>query len=327
MKRINFFMAFTAAAAMLFGAFTPANAGEVVVYSSNQPEMMDMLAKDFEQKSGHKVTVVRMGTGEAMKRIDAEKENPLGDVFASGDVAVLDNAKANFMAYKSKEAAVLPADYADKDSKWTSSNVHLMVIMVNTDLVKPEDMPKSWKDLLDPKWKGKVVMANPQKSGSAYAQLYGLHKLVGDAGLAKLVDNLKIVDSSSLVYKGVAAGEFPCSITMEYAAYRYIAGGQKNIQIVYPAEGAIAAPEAVAVIDKCKNTEAAKQFVDYLLSADVENAIFQKYYRRPARPDAVKIEGLPALREIKLMPGIDLLEANRMKSDLLGKWKKLVLDK
>ena len=68
-------------------------AKEVVLYSSNQPELIDMVSQSFEKKTGIKVSAVRLGTGEAMKRIRAEKDNPLGDIFWSGDVSVLDNAK------------------------------------------------------------------------------------------------------------------------------------------------------------------------------------------------------------------------------------------
>ena len=179
-----------------------------------------------------------------MKRIAAEKDKPLCDVFWSGDVAVLENAKENFQPYRSPEAAGLPAGYVEKEARWTASNAHVMIIMVNKSLVKDTEAPKTWKDLFEPKWKGKVVMANPEKSGSAYAQVYGIYKLYGWDGLKKLIDNAKILDSSSLIYKGVAAGEYPLGITMEYAAYRYIDGGDKNVGIVYPADGAFMAPEA-----------------------------------------------------------------------------------
>ena len=117
-------------------------AKEVVLYSSNQPELLDMVAQGFEAKTGVKVSVVRMGTGEAMKRIQAEKDNPLGDVFWSGDVAVLENAKKNFMPYRSPEAAVLPKTAVEKDGLWTASNTHLMIIMVNTKLVPQGEAPR-----------------------------------------------------------------------------------------------------------------------------------------------------------------------------------------
>ncbi len=305
----------------------PVHAAEVVLYSSNQPELLYVIAQDFKNKTGIDLSVVRMGTGEAMKRIDAEKENPLGDVFWSGDVSVLDNAKANFMPYVSPEAKTLPPNYKEKDNKWTAANTHLMIIMANTSLVPEAELPKSWADLLDPKWKDKIVMANPQKSGSAYAQLYGLNKILGWDGVKKLVENVKVLDSSSLIYKGTAAGEYPLGITMEYAAHRYVAGGEKDVKVIYPSDGVIAAPEGAAIIANCKNPEEAKKLVDYLLSQAVVNQIFTEYYRRPARPDTVKVEGMPATSSLNIMKGFDPAEANAMQKELLGKWKKLILAK
>ena len=321
----RFLLVATIILAMAMGS--AALAAEVVLYSSNQPELLDMVAQGFEKKSGTKVTVVRLGTGEAMKRIAAEKANPLCDIFWSGDVAVLDAAKANFASYDSPEAKDLPASYVDKDKKWTSSNTHLMIIMVNTDLVKPEEMPKTWADILKPEWKDKVVMANPQKSGSAYAQVYGIYKIYGWDGLTKLIDNAKILDSSSLVYKGTAEGEFAAAITMEYAAYRYVAGGATNVKIVYPEDGVIAAPEGGAIIAGAKHEKEAQAFLDYLISRDTVSEIYQKYYRRPARLDAVKIEGLPGVDEINILKDFDPAEANTLEKELLSKWRTLVLQK
>lgn len=316
-----------AAAVLALTTGTAALANEVVLYSSNQPELLDMVSQGFEKKSGIKVTVVRLGTGEAMKRLAAEKANPLCDIFWSGDVAVLDAAKDNFAPYDSPEAKGLPAGYVDKDKKWTAANTHLMIIMVNTKLVKPEDMPKTWADLLKPEWKDKVVMANPQKSGSAYAQVYGLYKLYGWDGLTKLINNAKILDSSSLVYKGTAEGEYAAAITMEYAAYRYVAGGSDSVKIIYPEDGVIAAPEGCAIIAGAKHEKEAQAFFDYLISRDTVSEIYEKYYRRPARPDAVKVAGLPGIDEIKLMKDFSPEEANKLEKEILSKWRTLVLEK
>ena len=127
---------------------TPAaTAAEVVLYSSNPSELLDLVSKGFEVKTGIKVSIVRLGTGEAMKRIAAEKDKPLCDVFWSGDVAVLENAKENFQPYRSPEAKVLPAGYVEKEARWTASNAHVMIIMVNKSQVKEPEMPKLWKDL------------------------------------------------------------------------------------------------------------------------------------------------------------------------------------
>ncbi|MCU0592882.1 MAG: ABC transporter substrate-binding protein [Desulfobacterales bacterium] len=302
-------------------------AAEVVLYSSNPSELIDMVSKGFEEKAGIKVSVVRLGTGEAMKRIAAEKEKPLCDVFWSGDVAVLENAKENFQAYQSPEAAGLPAGYIEKDARWTASNAHVMIIMVNKALVKEADLPKTWNDLFAPQWKGKVVMANPEKSGSAYAQAYGIYKLYGMDGIQKLIGNAKILDSSSLIYKGVAAGEYPLGVTMEYAAHRYIEGGDKNVGIIYPADGAFMAPEALGIVKNCPHPAEAKKFVDYLLSKKVVDEIFAKFSRRPARPDAVDVAGLPAVQKIPLLKSYDTMEANALEKEILKKWKEIVLSR
>jgi iron(III) transport system substrate-binding protein len=304
-----------------------ASAAEVVLYSSNPSELLDLVTKGFEAKSGIKVSVVRLGTGEAMKRIAAEKDKPLCDVFWSGDVAVLENAKENFQTYRSPEAKALPAGYVEKEARWTASNAHVMIIMVNKSIVKAGDMPKNWKDLLDPKWKGKIVMANPEKSGSAYAQAYGFYKLFGWDGINKLIANAKILDSSSLIYKGVAAGEYPLGVTMEYAAHRYIVGGDKNVGIIYPADGAFMAPEATGIVKNCPHPEEARKFVDYLISKKVEDEIFDKFSRRPARLDADDTEGLPSLKKITVLKSFDFIEANRLEKEILGKWKEIILSK
>ncbi len=310
----------------LFFAFSGvASAAQVVLYSSNPSELLDLVTKGFEAKTGIKVSVVRLGTGEAMKRIAAEKDRPLCDVFWSGDVAVLENAKENFQTYRSPEAKTLPAGYVEKEARWTASNAHVMIIMVNKSLVKAADMPKNWKDLFDPKWKGKIVMANPEKSGSAFAQVYGIHKLYGWDGINKLIANAKILDSSSLIFKGVAAGEYPLGITMEYAAHRYIVGGDKNVGIVYPADGAFVAPEATGIVKNCPHPEEAKKFVDYLLSKKVVDEIFDKFSRRPARLDAGDTEGLPSLKKIVILKSFDPMEAQTLEKAILSRWKEIIL--
>jgi iron(III) transport system substrate-binding protein len=321
-------MKFLTVLLVVFFAFSGvASAAEVVLYSSNPSELLDLVSKGFEAKTGIKVSVVRLGTGEAMKRIAAEKERPLCDVFWSGDVAVLESAKENFQTYRSPEAKALPAGYVEKEARWTASNVHVMIIMVNKSLVKATEMPKSWKDLLDPKWKGKIVMTNPEKSGSAYAQVYGIHKLYGWDGINKLIANAKILDIAALIYKGVAAGEYPLGVTIEYAAHRYIVGGDKNVGIVYPADGAFMAPEGTGIVKNCPHPEEAKKFVDYLISKKVEDEIFDKFSRRPARLDAEDTEGLPSLKKIALLKSFDPMEASALQKEILSRWKEIVLSK
>src|SRR5690606_26434827 len=109
--------------------------------------------------------------------------------------------------------------------------------------------------------------------------------------------------SSGQVYKSVANGEYPIGVTMEYAAHAYVAGGQKEIKLVYPTEGAFVAPEAVAVIKNPKSgADAAHKLYDMLLSREVQEAGLVETFRRPTRNDidVAKLTDLPNLSDIKV---------------------------
>ena len=325
MRKIT--IGFTLALVFCFVFSVSAFAKEVVLYSSNQPEMIDILAQQFEAKTGIKVVTVRMGTGEAMKRIDAEKAKPLCDIFWSGDLSVLNNAKANFTSYLSPEAAAIPASMKNPENLWAATNIHVMVFMVNTDLIKdPADIPTKWADLFDPKWKNKIVIASPAKSGTAYAQVFGIYKMFGWDGIKKFIANAKELDSSGLIYKGVADGEFPIGITLEFVAQRYIAGGAKNIKSIYPADGVIVSPEGAALIKGGPNPAEAKAFMDFLLSKETESFIFDKYFRRAVRTDIAAIGSLPNLTGMNTLE-IDITESKAIERELLGRWRNLVLNK
>lgn len=106
----------------------------------------------------------------------------------------------NLYSYKTANDAKFSADYKGANNKWYACSMPLQTFMYNTDLLKGDDIPKSWFDLADPKYKGKIVLTNPASSGSAYAQLYMMYKLTGDLSLAeKIAKNgtVYVTDSKS----------------------------------------------------------------------------------------------------------------------------------
>jgi iron(III) transport system substrate-binding protein len=166
-------------------------------------------------------------------------------------------------------------------------------------------------------------MGDPATSGSAYDQVYGIYQLFGADGLKKLAANVVISKSSAQVYKSVANGEYPIGITMEYAAYSYVAGGQKEIELIYPQEGAFVAPEAVAIIKNPKNgAAAAQQLYDVLLSKEVQEAELVQNFRRPTRSDidVSKLTKLPNLSNIKVV-GTDPAKAAADYKVVIDLWK------
>lgn len=282
--------------------------GKLTVYSPNAAEVNNPIVKEFQDRTGIEVQLISGGTGELLKRVQAEEANPLGDVFWAGGADSLEAYKKYFEPYRSKEFDNLSEEYVDTTNHWTPFAALPMVIMYNKELVKPGEEPKSWKDLLDPKWKGKIAYADPAKSGSSYTQLVTMLIAFGkDDGkgwdfIKKFVNNLdgKVLSGSGMVYKGVADKEFPLGITLEEAALRYVEGGAK-VGIIYPEEGTSAVPDGAAIIKGAKNMEQAKQFIDFLVSKDVQSLIQKEFKRRSVRKDADKVQGIPATKEIKLV--------------------------
>ena len=299
----------------------------VVLYTSNKTDLVEFVTSQFEKETGITVSVVRAGTGSLMQRIAAESKKPLADVFWSGSLGTLKAFEQYFAEYHSPEAAAVPSEYVSPDGKWTSCMAHVMVIMYNKDLVSASDVQTTWEDLFDPKWRGKIAMGNPETSGSSYAQLYGILDLYGWQGVRKLARNVVIQEHSSSVYKNVYLGEYPLGITMEYAAYGYIAGGANNIGIVYPKEGTVIDPEGVALIKGGPNPEEGKRFYDWLLSKPVREQIFAKFFRRPVRTDidiTSIVAGLPDIKDIKIDINTAEDEVSSRRARVLKKWKEII---
>ncbi|NYT63789.1 extracellular solute-binding protein [Alcaligenaceae bacterium] len=302
-----------------------AYAADAVIYTSNNVQTVDT-ATDIAKKAAPnlKIQTVTSGTGALMKRIEAESKNPLGDVVWGAGFGTMAAFKNNFEPYASPEAKDLDPRFIGPDNLWAGTNAHVMVIMVNDKQLKGAEAPKTWSDLFDPKWKGKLIVGDPATSGSTYDQMYGIYQLFGQDGFNKLVANADVSKSSAQIYKSVANGEYAVGITMEYAAYAYIAGGQKEVRIVYPTEGAFVAPEALGVIKNPKNgADSAHAVYDVLLSKAVQEAELVHNFRRPTRSDidVATLTKLPNLKDIKV-EATDPMKAAAEYDSIIDAWKK-----
>ena len=294
-----------ACAALLFAG--PAAAQKVIVYTSNESNLNRFVYDAFKKETGIEVEQVEAGSGVIFRRIQSERERPLGDIVWGVSRTLLRANKALLAPYASKNKDSVPAQFRDADDHWIGSNVHILVILQNTKLIPENEGPKSWADLMDPKWKGKVAFTDPANSGSAYSNLTMLADLWGgEAGwekVSQLLANTRVLNRSSLVFQGVGNGEFPLGISLEYAGYLWSSNGAP-VKVIYPSDGTIAQMEGVAIIKGGPNTENAKQFVDYVTRKDVREAILRFAFRRPARQDLdlSKLPGaMPQLNTIKIL--------------------------
>ncbi|WP_153463388.1 ABC transporter substrate-binding protein [Sediminibacillus terrae] len=306
---------------------------KLTVYSPHQTEIINPIIKEFQDRTDIEVELVTGGTGELLNRIEAEAGNPLGDVMWGGGAESLQAYSDQFETYEVAESDQIPDMYKSPDSSWVGFSALPMVIMYNKDLVEEADAPKTWQDLLDQKWKGKIAYADPAKSGSSYTQLVTMLEANKDDGndgwdfVADFVENLdgKILSGSSMVYKGVADGEFPIGVTLEEAAYRYVSGGA-NVDVAYPEEGTSAVPDGAALIKDAKNKDNAQEFLDFLTSKDVQELTVSEFNRRSVREDVEPPEGLTTTDEIPFVD-YDFDWASENQEAVMGKFQDLIIGK
>ncbi len=309
---------------------TPAKSNEVTVYSPLFPDAINSVVDGFTKKTGIKVNLVVAGTGELLKRVQAESENPLGDVIFGGGAESLNSYKEYFAPYKSANHDKIDPLFKDPEDKWFGFAVLPMVMIYNTDLVSKEEAPASWNDLIDPKWKGEMAMASPIKSGSAYTitatllTAFGKDNEAGYDFVKKFIANLdgKILGGSSAVPKGVVDKEYSIGLTLESSAVKYKnAGG--HIEIVYPSEGTSVVADGAALIKGAVNEENAKLFLDYVGSKEVQTILAAKFNIRGVRTDVVLPKGLGPIADIKLLD-YDFDWASENKKTIVKRWKNIV---
>lgn len=304
----------------------PASAGTVVLYSSNNVETVNGVIDQFTKENPDiKVSVVRAGTGALMQRIKAEAANPLGDIFWSGGLSTIGEFRDQLAPYVSAQASAVPSAYRGPDGLWLGTNTHVTVLMTNVRQAPAAQPPQTWAELADPKWKGKVVIPDPERSSASFVALYGLRSLLGQEVLDGIARNAVIVGTTSAAYESVAKGEFAVAVTMEYAAYEYVAGGLKDIRIVYPAEGTFLSPEGMALIKGGKNPAEARKLYEFLASKSVQTKVFQSAYRRPLREDidVSSLSDLPALSSIKVVR-LDDARMGSERAAFIAQWRRTI---
>jgi iron(III) transport system substrate-binding protein len=290
-------------AASLFAI--PASAENLVLYTSQPNEDAQATVDGFMAANPDiKVDWVRDGTPKIMAKLQAEIEagNPVADVLLIADTVTLERLKeaGKLMAYKSPEAANYDASLFDADGYYYSTKLITTGIVYNTSAALK---PTSWKDLAKPEAKGLVTMPSPLTSGAAliHAQtLAGVDGLGWDFYKDLAGNGATAAGGNGAILKAVASGEKAYGVIVDYMPIREKAKGAP-VEFVFPAEGVSAVTEPVGILSTAKNAEAAKKFVDYVLSEKGQEGFLKLGYI-PARNGMKVPEGFPARDTIKVLP-------------------------
>lgn len=317
----------------VFCATAQVNAGEITVYSSlEDDEIADYLKVAKKDLPDVKVHVLRLSTGDLGARILAEKSNPKHDVIWGWAVTNMLNPDIQAMLepYKVKGSDVLPKQFKADDNKWFAATGYMAAFCVNTERLKKKKlpMPTSWKDLLNPVYKGELIMPNPNSSGTGYLQIASILQGQGeDKGwefLKALDPNMgQYIKSGSKPCKLTRAGEYSVGASFAFIAMKSIKEGYP-IKMVIPSEGSGYELEASALMVSSKNKADAKKFLDWTLSANAAEQ-YGKFKAIVTIPGTklsadAKAAGLPA-DVSSVLYSMDFVESAKNRSRILKTWR------
>ena len=293
---------------------TPNEDRVVTAYVSTDRVFSEPVLREYERRSGVKVNAVydteeTKSTGLA-NRLIAEKPRPQADVFWSNEPVrtLVLKGRGVLAPYRSPGAEGIPAVLVDPDGYWTGFSARMRVIAYNTQLVAADAAPRSIFDLVDPKWKGQVAMADP-RFGSTSFHVAALYALAGDDKMDEFFRQLKanavrIVDGNSVVRDLVARGDVKVGLTDTDDVNVAIENGQP-VAMVLPDKdglGVPVMPNMVSLIAGAPHLEEARKLIDYLLSAEVEQQLAQsEAVQIPLHAGVPGPKNIPALATFKPM--------------------------
>jgi iron(III) transport system substrate-binding protein len=304
---------------VFLGGLAVAAKKPVVVYTSLETEeTVEYLKLAEKELPDLDIKIIRLSTGELGARMLAERDNPQADLVWGWAVTNMEDFRDRGLLekYKPKGWGKVPEKFKDPDGYWVAIDLYMAAFVLNTQVMAKNNLPKpaGWKDLLNPAYKGKLIMPNPASSGTGFLQVASIlemfdpdyaKKPVKDNKswefLEKLDKNMgQYIKSGSKPAKLTAAGEYAigCSFAFVYSSLK-----KKGfpVEMVLPEEGAGYELESNALLKGAKHRRAAKKFLDWAISESAmrEYAKFKLGVTLPGIPGP---SDLPSLEGIKLAP-------------------------
>jgi iron(III) transport system substrate-binding protein len=282
--------------------------GKVVWYSSVDVKVAEAVADAFRKVHPKiEVEVERSGSERVFQRVNQEHQSGIkhADVVNSSD-------STHFMTWKQEgllakyvpaDVAKFPKEYRDPDGYYATWRATLCVMGYNTNLVPPAQVPKGYRDLLDPKWKGKLTKAHPGYSGTSLTGTYAVVKVLGWDYLEKLSkQGVQQLQSTTATPKSIASGERAVMVDgNEYNMFIEI-DKKSPVKIIYPVEGTPFVSSPVGIFKDAPHPNAARVFTDFLFTPKIQQYMVDSGGARSAHPDVKDPPGRTPLKDIKVLP-------------------------
>lgn len=273
--------------------------GTVMIYTSIYPDIIEQIKPSLKKQFPDlDVQWFQAGTEKVMAKIagEIEAKKVQADLIMVADPSYYLTLKDQnlLLKYDSPNRKDIVAN-KDTEGYWTGVRISNMIIAYNTAKVSEADAPKSFKDLLEPKWNGKIAMPSPLLSGTAYVAAGVLSDKYGWEYFEQLRQNgMKVEEGNSALQNKLVRGEYHAVMILEENILKIGAKGEP-VKVVYPADGTIIIPSPIAILNSSKNQEAAKAVLDWFLTKEGQEVIV-KGWMHSVRDDVNPPQGAPALK-------------------------------
>jgi iron(III) transport system substrate-binding protein len=282
--------------------------GSVAWYTSVDVKVAEAVKEDFQKLHPKiQVEVERSGSERVYQRVNQEHQSGIkhADLVNTSDSTHFIEWKKEGMLAKYVPTGVdkVPAEYRDPEGYYATWRATLCVMGYNTSIVAPDQVPKGYRDLLDPKWKGKLTKAHPSYSGTSLTGTYAVAKLLGWDYYEKLAkQGVQQLQSTTATPKSIASGERAVMVDgNEYNMFIEI-DKKSPVKIIYPVEGTPFVSSPVAVFKDAPHPNAARLFADFLFSTKVQQFLVDKGGVRSVVPGVKDPAGRTPLKDIKVIP-------------------------
>lgn len=253
--------------------------GSVMLYSSMQEDQLIAIKDAFQKKYPDiKMEYYFAGTGKVITKIATEAQSGQvdADIIWVGDPADYASFKKQniLQAYSSPEAEAIDPAYIDPEGYYTGARLMSMGIAYNTGLVTAEEAPKSWNDLLDPKWNDQIVMTDPGSSGTSkyWRNALMTHEAYGEEYMQKLKDNGTYLESgTTATHTQVAASAYKVGVCLDYVTAN-LANEGSPIAFLFP-EDTVSIFSPIGLVSNAANEENGKLLYDFILSKEGQEVL------------------------------------------------------
>jgi iron(III) transport system substrate-binding protein len=284
------------------------NEGKIVWYTAVDVKVAEGIAKLFRaQYPKISIEVERAGSERVFQRINQEIQSNIKnvDVVNSSDASHFLHWKQEKLlaSHTPPDVQKFAAQYKDPDGFYAVWRATLSVMAYNTNLVKEAEVPKGYLDLLDPKWKGKLVKAHPSYSGTSLTGTYALTKALGWDYLEKLSKNgVQQLQSTTAPPKSIASGERAVMVDgNEYNMFIEI-DAKSPVKIIYAKEGTPFVTSPTAIFAAAPHPNAARVFQNFLYTQKAQQVLVDEGGARSVHPDVKEPANRTPLKDIKLLP-------------------------